>query len=391
MHRKDYESVAAAVRAALNRLDNRLDAEAYRVGPLAAVDHDTARRVAAELVAGMADRFAADYHAFGLDEFLAACGLFDDARALRPDRPRREVGQRIDVADVRRGDWLQWVTSGGAYFAGVVSKRTDRTVILDQVLDVETRQSWHQQQLRTAAWSRFRVELADPDQFPTPQPSEGWSGVNMPSSAAKSTAGQDAKPSESSEADPAYQGGPDRMVREIDERLEELGWDDEELIWRAQIVPGTMVQLRQMATGAADALAVGQANGAQRRYKPNRATLQKLSSALGYPDAFLWQLWWSPRRLDETDPPWVKEQGIEDYSGHSFEAIARMKAKKFTPPLSPARPDTSTSAAAQAFPVPPRTHSGSIGDPHGSRAPRSARPSHGAGNGHAHGNGNRTR
>ncbi|WP_328384342.1 hypothetical protein OHQ88_34350 (plasmid) [Micromonospora zamorensis] len=391
MHRRDYETVAAAVRSGLNRLESQLHAEAYRVGPLAAVDYDTARRVAAELAAGMADRFAADYHAFGVDDFLAACGLLEDVRALRPDRPRRELGQRIDAADVRRGDWLRWVTSGGAYFAGVVSKTTDRTVTLDQVRDLDARQSWRQQRLRTAAWSRFRVELADTDELPTPQSSEAWSAVKTPSNTGKSTAGQVAEPSEPGEADPAWQGGPGRMVREIDERLEELGWDDEELIWRAQIVPGTMAQLRQMATGVADALAVGQADGTRRRYKPHFATLQKLSTALGYPDVFLWQLWWSPRRLDETDPPWVKEQGIEDHSGHSFEAIARMKAKKVPPPPVSARPGTGKSAAARAFPAPPQPHSGPIGAPRGAQASRPTGRSAGSGNGHTAGNSNRTR
>ncbi|MEU7802651.1 hypothetical protein AB0B10_25665 [Micromonospora arborensis] len=399
MHRKDYETVAAAVAAGLQRLE-----QGFLDGTIYGLSYYDARLVAAELAAGMAESFAADRHAFGTDEFLAACGLGEYVGHVEPNLPRRELGQRIEAADVRIGDWLQWLTSGGLRWAGVVSRTTDRTVTLDQVRDVDTRQQWHQQQLRIALWSRLRVELTDPGKLPLPPPPEddrfvalqaivdgGWDAVSMRSSTAKSTAEQVAEPSAQSEVDPAYQGGPDRMVREIDERLEELGWDDEILIRRAQIAPSTMAQLREMATGAADAQFVGQANGVQRRYKPRFATLQKLSRALGYPDAFLSSLWWSPPRLNETDPPWVKEQGIKDYSGNSFEAIARMKAKKVSPPPFPARPGTSKSAAAQAFPAPPQPHSGPIDDPRGSRASGPTGLSHGTGNGHAAGNGNRTR
>ncbi|MFB9186179.1 hypothetical protein ACFFX1_49360, partial [Dactylosporangium sucinum] len=98
-------------------------------------------------------------------------------------------------------------------------------------------------------------------------------------------------------------------LRELDERLRDLGWDDRELARRAHINPQTLRQLREKAAGRAAARG------------PRLATMAKLSTALGYPEYFLWVCWWTPG-----------EQPV----GTKAEEFARLKAAVVDPPESSA-------------------------------------------------------
>lgn len=160
MHRQDYEDLAAAVRAGVEAAEWGTQPG----GALASFAADQVRRVAAALVAEMADRMADRDHTFTRSAWLDACGLSAEVSALRPVTPVRRYGAPLAFDDVRVGDWVRYEGRPGFPIVGRVQRHTDKTVRTehDYALTFED-MSWSEgTELRRSRWDRLHVELVDP-------------------------------------------------------------------------------------------------------------------------------------------------------------------------------------------------------------------------------------
>lgn len=164
MHRKDYEDLTTAIHEGLRNVELHLTAGRL----LAGMDAVMARRVVALLVSGVAQWYTDNRHPFNSEAFLTACDLLEAVEQVRPTPPTRQLYSPIAYDDVRPGDCLYYITSGGHHQMGVVDRKTDRAVRLVNlwnwtrnaaVLDTSTL-------LRRAHWSRLHAELWSRDDLP---------------------------------------------------------------------------------------------------------------------------------------------------------------------------------------------------------------------------------
>jgi hypothetical protein len=165
MHRKDYFETARALSAGVARVDGDLEPG----GACESMDPAQVRRLLAVVAGGMANWFSEHNCAFDIDAFLTACGLFDEVKALTADRSPRQRGELLDYADVKLGDCLFYITSGGRERIGIVSSMTNLAVTLDPGWDLYLDEEWSTTKLRRSSWSRYHVRLMDPDVIPTPR------------------------------------------------------------------------------------------------------------------------------------------------------------------------------------------------------------------------------
>ncbi|MFB9178487.1 hypothetical protein ACFFX1_10140, partial [Dactylosporangium sucinum] len=109
--------------------------------------------------------FADQHLVFDRDAFLSAAGLLDAVEAVAPTP---HYGRKVDAPtafdDVRVGDWLYFINSGGRDFVGQVDGMTDKTIRIaagfqDQVSGVRF---GGPTSLRRANWSRLQVHLWEP-------------------------------------------------------------------------------------------------------------------------------------------------------------------------------------------------------------------------------------
>lgn len=170
MHRKDYEALAAAVRAGLSSADS----ETQPGGALSDLGADQVRRVAAALIGEVAEQMADCYHAFNADAWLSEVGLAAEVAALRPAESVREYGAPLAFDDVQMGDWIRYVPRPHHPVIGRVRRCADQAVSTEHEYVLSSGVSRPKgSQLRRSGWGRLHVSLVAPAEVWWHQDAEG--------------------------------------------------------------------------------------------------------------------------------------------------------------------------------------------------------------------------